>query len=394
MHSLNPSHSARSSGFAKLAELHNREELYRWRKLASISTFSTQVYWQRKRLKLQIAVRNWRQIFSKPANSRRFAPLAAHSAQPLFPEQSSRPAQSAADSDGETWLRLSSFCAVGACCRASCGQRTQHKDVDMLAIISDLHITDGTTGQLLPPGTMDLLCERLCDLAWRASWRADGSYRPIDRIDLVLLGDVLDIMGSRRWLAVAVPAVGRPSIARRDRRRHRHRRGNPPPQRRLHSHAALAGDRGHRQPAAGHRRAASRCSKPRKCRSPFARTTWWAIAIGRCTCKGTQYDLIRHKVTHHLGLVTPYNKPFPHEACRVRAAARRPPPASRAGPARRHLRSAQLRRRPRRRQPDRRAGDRAGRPLPAARRKRDGRPDVRPPPGPPCARSTRFGRCC
>ena len=71
----------------------------------------------------------------------------------------------------------------------------------MLAIISDLHINDGTTGQLLPPGTIDLACERLCDLAWRASWRADGYYRPIDRIDLVLLGDVLDITSSRRWLA-------------------------------------------------------------------------------------------------------------------------------------------------------------------------------------------------
>ena len=69
----------------------------------------------------------------------------------------------------------------------------------MLAIISDLHITDGTTGQLLAPATMDLMCERLCDLAWRASWRADGTYRPIDRIDLVLLGDVLDIIRSDQW---------------------------------------------------------------------------------------------------------------------------------------------------------------------------------------------------
>jgi len=71
----------------------------------------------------------------------------------------------------------------------------------MLAIISDLHLNDGTNCPLLPPGTIDLLCERLCDMAWRASWRAEGCYRPIDRIDLVLLGDVLDIMSSRRWLA-------------------------------------------------------------------------------------------------------------------------------------------------------------------------------------------------
>src|SRR5262245_20645001 len=70
----------------------------------------------------------------------------------------------------------------------------------MLAIISDLHISDGSTGPLAAPAVIDLLAERLCDLAWRASWRADGAYRPIDRIDLILLGDALDVIGSRRWL--------------------------------------------------------------------------------------------------------------------------------------------------------------------------------------------------
>src|SRR5688572_20197193 len=71
----------------------------------------------------------------------------------------------------------------------------------MLVILSDLHLNDGTAGTILPSGSMDLVCERLCDLAWRASWRADGTYQPIDRIDLVLLGDVLDITCSQRWLA-------------------------------------------------------------------------------------------------------------------------------------------------------------------------------------------------
>ena len=70
----------------------------------------------------------------------------------------------------------------------------------MLVILSDLHLNDGTCGALLAPGTMNLLSERLCDLAWRASWRADGSYQPIQRLDMVLLGDVLDITGSQRWL--------------------------------------------------------------------------------------------------------------------------------------------------------------------------------------------------
>src|SRR5678815_1025707 len=71
----------------------------------------------------------------------------------------------------------------------------------MLAIISDLHLTDGTTGASLEPGAMDLFAERLADLSWRASWRADGSYQPIERLDLVLLGDVLDIIHSQKWLA-------------------------------------------------------------------------------------------------------------------------------------------------------------------------------------------------
>src|SRR5205085_8390926 len=52
----------------------------------------------------------------------------------------------------------------------------------------------------LDPGALDMFAQRLADLALRASWRADGRYRPIDRIDLVLLGDVLDLTRSRRWL--------------------------------------------------------------------------------------------------------------------------------------------------------------------------------------------------
>lgn len=70
----------------------------------------------------------------------------------------------------------------------------------MLVVISDLHLTDGTCGSTISPGAFHLLAERLADLAASASARADGSYRPIDRIDLVLLGDVLDVISSSRWL--------------------------------------------------------------------------------------------------------------------------------------------------------------------------------------------------
>jgi hypothetical protein len=70
----------------------------------------------------------------------------------------------------------------------------------MLVIISDLHLTDGTSGSTISPGAFALLGERLCDMANSASKRRDGSYRPVERIDLVLLGDVLDVIRSTQWL--------------------------------------------------------------------------------------------------------------------------------------------------------------------------------------------------
>lgn len=70
----------------------------------------------------------------------------------------------------------------------------------MLVIISDLHLTDGSSGATISPGAFQLFAQELADLAHSASWRADGCYRPIDGIDLVLLGDVLDPIRSSRWL--------------------------------------------------------------------------------------------------------------------------------------------------------------------------------------------------
>lgn len=70
----------------------------------------------------------------------------------------------------------------------------------MLVILSDLHLTDGTSCETLDPGAFRIFCDRLQDLAVRASWRSDGSYCPIPAIDIVLLGDVFDLMRSSRWL--------------------------------------------------------------------------------------------------------------------------------------------------------------------------------------------------
>jgi hypothetical protein len=188
-----------------------------------------------------------------------------------------------------------------------------HKDVAMLAIISDLHITDGSTGHLLPAGTMDLLCERLCDLAWRASWRADGAYRPIDRIDLVLLGDTLDLISSRRWLAspcrpwddhqspAVIDTIG--GIVEEI------LRTNVDSIRTLRSLATEATVSLPPATAAGQPVLEAEEMPVSVCTHYMVGSRDWPLHL-----KGSQYDLIRHKVTHHLGLVTPYNKPFPHEA--------------------------------------------------------------------------------
>jgi len=71
----------------------------------------------------------------------------------------------------------------------------------MLVIISDLHLSDGTTGDSIGVEAFRSFRQRLRDLAYDASWRRDNSYRPVEEIDLVLLGDVLDVIRSTGWLA-------------------------------------------------------------------------------------------------------------------------------------------------------------------------------------------------
>jgi len=69
----------------------------------------------------------------------------------------------------------------------------------MLVIVSDLHLSDGTTGATLASGAFSLFVQRLRELALSASCRADGIFRPVQRIDLVLLGDTLDLLHSAHW---------------------------------------------------------------------------------------------------------------------------------------------------------------------------------------------------
>jgi len=70
----------------------------------------------------------------------------------------------------------------------------------MLIIISDLHLGDGTTADSISSAAFRLFARRLTETARLASWRRDAGYRPIDSIDILLMGDILDPLHSTRWL--------------------------------------------------------------------------------------------------------------------------------------------------------------------------------------------------
>jgi len=70
----------------------------------------------------------------------------------------------------------------------------------MLVIISDLHLGDGTTANSISTSAFHLFANRLREMAYFASFRKGGGYSPIENIDVVLLGDILDPIHSTLWL--------------------------------------------------------------------------------------------------------------------------------------------------------------------------------------------------
>lgn len=181
----------------------------------------------------------------------------------------------------------------------------------MLAIISDLHLTDGTSGSTISPGAFQLLGERLCDLARGASQRRDGSYRPVDRVDLVLLGDVLDVIRSTRWLEGRVrpwDGVDSPALAES-------------------TAQIIAGILRHNAAALGEFRKLAqqgvaippatrdgRMVDDEKISVPvhihyMVGNHDWMLHL-----PGERYTQIRRQVATHMGLTTNPDAPFPHEA--------------------------------------------------------------------------------
>ena len=70
----------------------------------------------------------------------------------------------------------------------------------MLIVLSDLHLTDNSCGESISSDAFYVFVERLDEMAMRASWREDGSYRPIEEVNILLLGDILDPLHSTLWL--------------------------------------------------------------------------------------------------------------------------------------------------------------------------------------------------
>jgi UDP-2,3-diacylglucosamine pyrophosphatase LpxH len=181
----------------------------------------------------------------------------------------------------------------------------------MLVIISDLHLTDGTSGSTISPGAFQLLGERLVDLAAGASQRRDGDYRPVERVDLVLLGDVLDVIRSSKWLEGRVrpwDAAAAPQL--------------------YDTVSRVTGDvLRHNSEACGEFRklaqqglaipAATRDGRPavRELQNVPVRIHYmvgnhdWFFHL-----PGPNYNQLRRQISEQLGLATSPDAPFPHEA--------------------------------------------------------------------------------
>ena len=194
----------------------------------------------------------------------------------------------------------------------------------MLVIISDLHLTDGTSGETISAGTPRIFRQRLSDMAYDASKRSDGTYRPVESIDLLLLGDIFDAIRSTRWV---FDAAGKPVSVRP---------WDPPNspafiaklneitdgiiENNAESLAVLRGYTGERPVTIP---PATRSGRPRKVshnqdaksRQPVPMRIHYMVGNHDWFyhLPGVAHNAIRQKVADAIGLTTPAAAPFPHD---------------------------------------------------------------------------------
>jgi len=75
----------------------------------------------------------------------------------------------------------------------------------MLVCSANWLLPDGSLSCPPAASTVAAFLREIAALAGRAGFRRDGRYRPVDRVDLVLAGDMLDTLSSDRWLGSLRP---------------------------------------------------------------------------------------------------------------------------------------------------------------------------------------------
>jgi hypothetical protein len=81
----------------------------------------------------------------------------------------------------------------------------------LIVLVSDLHLTDGASGTTVEPGAFALFARLIGEMARHASHRR-GRFQPLrEGLDLILLGDTLDLLRSTAW---PVRGPGRESVPR------------------------------------------------------------------------------------------------------------------------------------------------------------------------------------
>ena len=190
------------------------------------------------------------------------------------------------------------------------GARKRRLPFPMLVIISDLHLTDGTSGSTISAGAFQLLSDRVADLAMIASQRRDGSYRPVERVDLLLLGDILDVVRSTQWLEGPVrPWDDGNSTALFERVEHITADTLRKNERALSEFRGLA-QRGIALPPAtrdGRPANAQTLAVPVRIHYMIGNHDWFFHLPGE------NYNRLRRQIAVHLGLATYSDAPFPHE---------------------------------------------------------------------------------
>ncbi len=184
----------------------------------------------------------------------------------------------------------------------------------MLVIVSDLHLTDGSISETVSPGVFSLFARRLREMAMAASWRTDGSYQPIDRLDIVFLGDVLDVIRSARWAArPSVRPWGNPhtvefvdQISRITGDILRHNQEG------LSVLRALSAEGGLTIPLVARRGSKSNSATQRQ---PVDVRIHYMVgnADWFYHLPGAQFTAIRQMVVRQMGLSNPADKPLPHD---------------------------------------------------------------------------------